>query len=95
MSDKSALDVYENLSAEGEYKISVIDLDVIKKMISTAVGDSHYIDFLLKQTYINWRIIYTLYYDVLRELCEALIRLDGIKVRQPSGMFCLCLYQIL
>lgn len=87
MRDKTAQDVYDELSADGEYKITVIDYNVIKKIMNTAIEDADYIDFLLQQANINWRIVYTLYYDVLRELCGALLRLDGTKVSNHQGCF--------
>lgn len=85
--EKTVEEVYDQFSASGEYIIKDIEPDVVKKMLDTAVEDADYIDFLLRQKTINWRVIYTLYYGVLRKLCEALIRLDGIKVSNHRGCF--------
>ena len=80
MREKTEQEAYDLFLADGEYKIHESDPAIVKKMQRTALENAEYIDFLLKQKIINWRIVYTLYYDVLRELCEALINLDGIKV---------------
>ena len=56
-------------------------------MLSMAQEDVKYLEFLLKQKQIHWRVIFTLYYDVLRLLCEALARSDGIKVSNHQGCF--------
>lgn len=87
MTEKTAQEVYDSFTSEGEYKISNVDYDVIKKIRDTAIENTEYIDFLIKQDVINWRIIYTLYYDALRELCGALIRTNGIKVSNHQGCF--------
>lgn len=87
MREKTAEEVYNQFLADGEYKITDNDTAVVKKMKTTALENAEYIEFLLKQKIINWRIIYTLYYDVLRELCEALIKGDGIKVSNHQGCF--------
>ncbi len=67
MREKTAEEVYNQFLADGEYKITDNDTAVVKKMKTTALENAEYIEFLLKQKIINWRIIYTLYYDVLRE----------------------------
>lgn len=87
MREKTAEEVYNQFLADGEYKITDKDTAVVKKMKTTALENAEYIEFLLKQKIINWRIIYTLYYDVLRELCEALIKCDGIKISNHQGCF--------
>jgi hypothetical protein len=87
MREKTAQEVYVELEKGGEYKAIDLDINVIKKMLSNATDNADYIDFLLKQGRKNWRIIYTLYYDVLRELCEALIRSDGKKISNHQGCF--------
>lgn len=87
MREKTAEEVYDGLIAQGEYKITEKDVEIVKKMRKTALENAEYIEFLLKQKVINWRIIYTLYYDVLRELCEALIRSDGFKISNHQGVF--------
>ena len=86
MREKTAEEVYDELTAQGEYKIIKEDIEIIKKMRKTALENAEYIEFLLKQKIINWRIIYTLYYDVLRELCESLIQYNRFKI---SCMFLL------
>ena len=87
MREKTAQEAYDLFLADGEYKINECDPAIVKKMQRTALENAEYIDFLLKQKMINWRVIYTLYYDVLRELCEALIKLDGIKISNHQGSF--------
>lgn len=56
-------------------------------MMSITQEDLEYLEFLLKQKTINWRIIYTLHYDILRSLCEALIQSDGMKVSNHQETF--------
>ena len=87
MREKTAQEVYDELSEEGKYNVVEIDCDVIKKIYDVSIGNADYIEYLLKQEVINWGIIYTLYYDVLRELCNALVLLDGIKISNHQGIF--------
>lgn len=87
MREKTAAEVYDEMIAEGMYRQADIDLDFIKKMYTLAVKNEEYLQFLLKQKMINWGVIYTLYYDTLRELCEALIMFDGKKISNHQGCF--------
>ena len=87
MREKTAQEVYDLFLAEGEFRISEPDFEVIRKMRNIALENAEYIEFLLKQQTINWRIIYTLYYEVFRELCEALIKCEGIKISNHQGCF--------
>ena len=85
--EKSAKDVYEELSTKGEYKVVHIDIAVIKTIIDIAIDDEKYLNYLLEQKTRNFRIIYRDYYTILRELCDALIRLNGIKISNHQGCF--------
>ncbi|MEK6920726.1 MAG: hypothetical protein AABX82_02495 [Nanoarchaeota archaeon] len=87
MREKTAQEVYDFFLADGEFKINEVDFSLIRKMRNAAVENAEYIEFLLKQQIVNWRVIYTLYYDVLRELCEALIKCNGIKISNHQGCF--------
>lgn len=87
MREKTFMDVYNNFSKDGEYKITEINKEMIQKIRDAAIDNADYIDFLLKQNKINWRVIYVLYYDVLRELSQALILTRGIKVSNHQACF--------
>ena len=87
MREKSLQEVYDEFCASGEYVMKDTDLHSVKKIIAIAQEDLEYLEFLLKQKTINWRIIYTLHYDILRSLCEALIQSDGMKVSNHQGTF--------
>ena len=87
MREKSLQEVYDEFSASGEYVTKDVDINSIRKMMSITQEDLEYLEFLLKQKTINWRIIYTLHYDILRSLCEALIQSDGMKVSNHQGTF--------
>ena len=87
MHERTAENIYDKLTVEGEYKSIGKDGAVIRKMIKSAHEHAGYIDFLLEQKFINWEIIYTLYYDVLRVLCEALLRFNETKISNHQGCF--------
>ena len=65
----------------------MLDKEEIKDIKNMTMEDAQTIEVLVKQKKPNWRLIYTLYYDVLRKLCEALIRLEGIKISNHQGTF--------
>ncbi|HLD34017.1 MAG TPA: hypothetical protein VJB66_04790 [Candidatus Nanoarchaeia archaeon] len=87
MREKSLQEVYDEFCASGEYVTKEVDINSIRKMMSITQEDLEYLEFLLKQKTINWRIIYTLHYDILRSLCEALIQSDGMKVSNHQETF--------
>ncbi len=77
MRERTMLDIYGDFSCKGEFRNIILDFDVIKKIYSLAIEDQKYIEYLLKQEIVNYRIIYTLYYDVLRSLCGVLSRIKA------------------
>lgn len=85
--EKSAREVYEELSAKGEYKVIHTDYNVIKTIRDLALNDKKAMDFFLKQKEKSFRIIYRDYYTILRELCDALMRFDGFKISNHQGCF--------
>ncbi len=87
MREKTAQQIYEEFKAEGEFRPSEINLEEINKIKNIALEDAKYIEFLLKQEKINWRVIYTISYDVMRSLCESLARLKGLKISNHQGCF--------
>ena len=87
MHEQTAPQIYDGLLAKGEYKETDKNLDLIRKIIRKSSQRKKYIDFLLQQKIIDWEVIYTLYYDVLRALGEAFLIFDGVKINNHQGCF--------
>jgi hypothetical protein len=87
MIQKTAEDVYNEFGTQGAYAPKKVDNDFIHKILKTSVEDIEYNEFLLQQKTIRWKAIFMLYYHVLRELCEALVLSQGMKVSNHQACF--------
>ena len=87
MPKKTAEKVYENLSRIGLYEEANLDLDIISKSKTIAIEDYNYGKTLRNMEDKNYRIIFNINYDSLRELCDQLMRFKKQKISNHQGLF--------
>src|SRR3989344_7694029 len=87
MPKKTAEKVYENLSGIGLYEEANLDLDIISKSKTIAMEDYNYGKTLRNMENKNYRIIFNISYDSLRELCDQLMRFKKQKISNHQGLF--------
>lgn len=87
MLERKPQDVYEFLSTEGAYEEAGCDKDEITKIETYTLQDYEYGKILRKMPEQNWRVIFNIHYDVLRELCDILMRFKKQKTSNHQGVF--------
>ena len=85
--EKTPEEVYDQLITEGLYEEASLDKDEIEKVIKLASGDYEFGKSLRKLSDANWRVIFNINYDVLRELCDQLMRFERQKISNHQGLF--------
>lgn len=85
--EKTPKEVYDELATEGLYEEANFDKDEIKKVIKLASEDYEFGKNLRKIDNVNWRVIFNINYDVLRELCDQLMRFKRQKISNHQGLF--------
>jgi hypothetical protein len=80
-------EVFEYLSIKGLYEEAHFDKDEIKKIKNMALEDYEYGKKLKNMEYPNWRVIFNIHYDVIRELCNLLMRFKNQKISNHQGLF--------
>jgi hypothetical protein len=84
---RSPKEVYEDLSTEGLYEEANLDLHEVEKVHRLALEDYEFGKTLRKMKDSNWRIIFNIHYDALRELCSLLLRFEKQKISNHQGLF--------
>ena len=79
--------VYDELVTEGLYEEAHLDKDEVTKAKNMAVEDYEYGKTLRKMENPNYRVIFNIHYDVLRELCDQLMRFKKQKISNHQGLF--------
>ncbi|HLC95699.1 MAG TPA: hypothetical protein VJH97_00045 [Candidatus Nanoarchaeia archaeon] len=79
--------VYETLSDEGEFQECSFDKDEVAKIADLAFKSYEYGKRLRKDSKADWRVIFNIHYDALRELCSALMRFKEQKISNHQGLF--------
>jgi hypothetical protein len=79
--------IYERLYKEGAYQHATLDLFEIKKICVMATEDYEFGRRLCKLEKPNWRVIFNIHYDALREICEQMLRFHALKVSNHQGVF--------
>jgi uncharacterized protein (UPF0332 family) len=87
MREVSCEKVYDHFVAQGEFKPTEVNRDIIHKILDKSSKRVEYIEFISSQKIVDWEVVYTLYYDVLRLLSEALLLSDGMKIANHKGCF--------
>ncbi len=75
------------LSKQGLFEEANIDKYEVQKVMRFAIEDHEYSKKLRKEKDANWRVIFNIHYDVLRELCDQLIRFHKQKISNHRGLF--------
>ncbi len=85
--EKTPEKVYEDLSNNGEYEEAHLDKDEINKVKSMALKDYESRKILENSEDPNYRVIFNISYDALRELCDQLMRFKQQKISNHQGIF--------
>ncbi len=84
---KTPKEVYEELLRKDQYEETVMDKDDIVKVITLAIEDYTYGKKLRSDKDANYRVIFNIHYDALRELCDQLMRFEKQKTSNHQGLF--------
>ncbi len=79
--------IYDELLTKGFYVDAELDTHEIKKMLDLAAEDYNTGKDNLKLKTINYRVVFNIHYDVLRELCDQLMRFKKQKISNHQGLF--------
>src|SRR3989344_5271077 len=79
--------IYEGLSTKGLYEEANLDMDEVEKVKNQAIEDYAFGKSLRNIKSPSYRVIFNLNYDVLRELCDALMRFKKQKISNHQGLF--------
>ncbi len=85
--ERTAEQVYDQLSTEGLYEEANLDKDEVKKVLAMAMEDYLFGKGLRKLHNPSWRVIFNIHYDVFRELCDQLMRFERQKTSNHQGLF--------
>ncbi len=85
--ERTAKEVYEQLSTEGLYEEAHLDKDEVKKVLTMAMEDYQFGKELRKLKSPSWRVIFNIHYDVVRELCDQLMRFEKQKTSNHQALF--------
>lgn len=80
-------EIYENLAKQGMYEEANLDKDEIEKVKRMAIEDYEYGKRLRRTDSPNYRVLFNINYDVLRELCDQLMRFKRQKISNHQGLF--------
>ena len=80
-------EVYEDLATQGIYEEANTDKDEISKVKTIAIEDYEFGKQLRKLKDPNWRVIFNINYDALRELCDQLMRFKKQRTSNHQGLF--------
>ena len=85
--EKTPQEVYDELVTKGSYEEAHLDKDEVRKVKNMAIEDYEFGKTLRKIENPNYRIIFNIHYDVLRELCDQLMRFENQKISNHKGLF--------
>lgn|SRR3989338_2678060 len=85
--ERTPEEVYDDLVAKGSYEEAHFDKNEINKVKNMVIEDYTFGKSLKKIEAPNWRVIFNIHYDVLRELCDQLMRLKKQKTSNHQGLF--------
>ena len=85
--EKTPEEVYDDLVTQGLYEEAHFDKDEVEKIRTMTLEDYGYGKQLRKMSKPNWRILFNIHYDVLRELCDVLMRFKNQKTSNHQGLF--------
>ena len=85
--ERTPAEVYEDLAAQGFYEEANLARDEVEKIKRITIEDYEFGKRLKTTKDQNWRIIFNIHYDVLRELCSLLILFKKQKTSNHQGIF--------
>lgn len=85
--EKTPEEVYNDLVTQGLYEEANLDKDEIQKVGKLAMEDYEYGKKLRQNKDANWRVIFNIHYDAIRELCDMLMRFKKQKISNHQGLF--------
>ncbi|MFH0752553.1 MAG: hypothetical protein V1914_03040 [archaeon] len=85
--EKTPKEVYDDLSIKGFYEEANFDKNEVEKVKRMVIEDYEFGKSLRKIKSTNWRVIFNIHYDVLRELCDQLMRFKKQKTSNHQGLF--------
>lgn len=80
-------DVFTGISGEGGYKPAQLDIAEATHTLSMILEDYEFGRRLRHIENPNWRVIFNIHYDVVRELCGQLMQMKGMKTSNHQGLF--------
>lgn len=83
----SPKEVYEELSARGEYEEAYFDAVVVKQVLIMLKDDYAFAQQIKKNKNPRWRVVFNAYYDIFRELCDLLLLSKQQKSSNHQGVF--------
>lgn len=84
---KTAEQVYDELSEQGLYEEANLDKLEIQKILNICIEDYEFAQRLKNIDKPNFRVIFNVHYDILRELCSALMKFKKQKISNHQGLF--------
>jgi hypothetical protein len=91
--ERTVEEAYDDLVSQGAYEEANPDADEIEKIKKTTVEDYEYGQKLKTGDQPNWRVIFNIQYDALRELCGLLMRFKKQKTSNHQGLFAFIILQ--
>ena len=85
--EKTSEEVYDELTTNGLFEEAFLDKDEVIKVKNMAIEDYEFGKRLRKIQEQNFRVIFNITYDVLRELCDQLMRFKKQKTSNHQGIF--------
>jgi len=85
--ERTPEEVYNDLCSQGMYEEAGFDKDELTKIKTLTLQDYDFGKTLRKIENPNWRVIFNITYDVLRELCDVLVRFKKQKTSNHQGLF--------
>jgi len=85
--EKTSKEVFEDLSNNGQYEEAHLDKDEVERVKNDAIEDYEYGKRLREEKDQNWRVIFSIHYDALRQRCNQLMRFKEQKISNHQGVF--------
>ena len=85
--ERTPKEIYTELASRGMYEEANLDTDEISTIKRTTTEDYEYGQKLKTGDRPNWRVIFNIHYDALRELCSLLMRFKKQKTSNHQGLF--------
>ena len=91
--ERTAEEVYDDLVSQGAYEEANLDADETEKIKRITIEDYEYGQKLKTGDQPNWRVIFNIHYDALRELCGLLMKFKKQKTSNHQGLFAFIILQ--